>query len=657
MCGFCGFLEPHHARTADELAAIAGAMATRLRHRGPDGDGTWTDPSAGLALGHRRLAIIDVTQAGHQPMVSASGRWVVAYNGEAYNFEALRHELDQSHPSRSRWQGHSDTEVLLEAIEAHGVRGAVERVNGMFAFAAWDRETRTLHLARDRAGEKPLYYGWNAGTFFFASELKALAAHPAWAPVHDRGAFALFMRLGYIPTPWSAYQGIRKLPAGTLLTLTPAAVAAHALPEPEAYWDPAAMVVEAMANPFGGSEDAAADMLDGLLRDAVKARMVSDVPLGAFLSGGIDSTTIVAMMQAQSDRPVRTFTIGFEDTDYDETLAAKAVAAHLGTDHTALHVRPDDARAVIPLLPTMYDEPFADASQIPTHLVSALARGHVTVALSGDGGDELFAGYTRHRNAEEVWPRLSRIPAIARRGLARVLHGVSEQAWDGVLGTLAPLLPQALSRHDAGRFVHRMADVLSAESADAFYLGLVSQETDPATLVGAAEPHTWLDSPSRWPALPDAASRMMFLDLVTYLSDDILAKVDRASMAVGLEVRVPMLDHRVIALAWQFPLSYKLGDEEGKHVLRRVLDRYVPRALVDRRKMGFSVPLDQWLRGPLRAWAEELLSERALLAGGVLDVARTRAQWTAHLSGRANRQYWLWHALMLQAWLAHEAAG
>ncbi len=655
MCGFCGFLEPQHARTADELATIAGAMADRLRHRGPDGHGTWTDAPAGLALGHRRLAIIDVSRQGHQPMVSASGRWVIAYNGEAYNFAAMRKELDAPVPA-VRWHGHSDTEVLIEAIEAWGVRGAVERVNGMFAFAAWDREARTLSLARDRAGEKPLYYGWNNGAFFFSSELKAFAAHPCWSPQHDRGAFALFMRLGYIPTPWSAYAGIAKLPAGTLLTLTADDMAAGTMPEPEAFWDPAAVVADAMQHPFAGSEDDAAKELDALMRDAVRLRMVSDVPLGAFLSGGIDSTAIVAMMQAQSTRPVQTFTIGFHDADYDEAVSAKLVAAQLGTDHTALYVKPDDARAVIPMLPTMFDEPFADASQIPTYLVASLARQSVTVALSGDGGDELFAGYTRHRNAEEVWPRVSRIPAAARHGLAAIMHGVSESTWDAVLDRLAPVLPSVLKRHDGGRFLHRVADVLAAESADAFYLGLVSQETNPASLVGAQEPHTWLDSPSRWPALPNIATRMMFLDLVTYLSDDILAKVDRASMAVSLEVRVPMLDHRIIAFAWQLPLAYKLGDGEGKRVLRRVLDKYVPRALVERRKMGFSVPLDQWLRGPLRAWAEELLSERALIAGGVLDVARTRAEWDAHLSGRENRQYWLWHALMLQAWLAQEAA-
>ena len=649
MCGFGGFLEPQHARSADDLLAIAKEMGARVRHRGPDDSGAWTDPSAGFGVGHQRLSIIDRSAEGHQPMISASGRWVIAYNGEAYNFEALRQGLG----SRA-WRGHSDTEVLLAVIEADGVRHAVERVNGMFALAAWDRETRTLVLARDRVGEKPLYYGWQGSTFLFASELKAFAAHPAWAPTHDRGALALFMRLGYIPAPHSAYTGVRKLLPGHLLTLAWPDAERHLTPVPEGYWDVAAVVAASVADPFTGSEADATEALDLLLRDAVRSRMVADVPLGAFLSGGIDSSAVVAMMQAQSARPVRTFTIGFHDADYDEAAFAKVVAAQLGTDHTQLYVAPDDARAVIPRLAGMYDEPFADASQIPTHLVSALARHDVTVALSGDGGDELFAGYPRYRNAEEIWPRIAHVPAIARAGLAAVMHGVSESSWNRVLGAMQPVLPRAFRRHDAGRFVHRVADVLGAASADAFYLGLVSQETDPASLVGATEPPTWLTEPARWPALPSVAQRMMFLDLVTYLPDDILCKVDRASMAVGLEVRVPMLDYRVIEFAWRLPLAFKLGDGEGKRVLRRVLDRYVPRTLVDRRKMGFSVPIDQWLRGPLRAWAEALLSEHALRAGGVLDVARTRAVWLSHLSGRENRQYWLWHALMLQAWLAPE---
>ena len=657
MCGFCGFIEPQHARTTDDLAATAGAMAARIQHRGPDGAGTWVDAEVGIALGHRRLAIIDLTEHGHQPMVSATGRWVIAFNGEIYNFEELRAELEARRDAPAhRWRGHSDTEVMLAVIESCGVTAALERFNGMFAFALWDRLERTLTLARDRAGEKPLYYGWHHGVFLFGSEIKALAAHPRWQPRHDRGAFALFMRLGYIPAPYSVFQGIAKLPAGALLTLRSADIEAHRMPEPSAYWSAAGVMATALAEPFTGTDTDAVNALDTLLRDAVALRMVADVPLGAFLSGGIDSSTVVAMMQAQGARPVQTFSIGFSEAAFNEAPQARAVAAHLGTQHTELYVSPAEAQAVIPRLPAMYDEPFADPSQIPTHLVSALARQHVTVALSGDGGDELLGGYQRYVTARDVWPALERTPAVVRRGIAGVMHGVSEDTWDGLLGALNGVLPASLKRHDAGRFLHRVADVIGAETPAAFYLGLVSQETDPATLVGAAEPPIWASSPERWPAIPDFAEQMMFLDFVGYLPDDILVKVDRASMAVSLEGRMPILDHRVIELAWRFAPTLKMRGASLKWVLRAVLDRYVPRPLVERPKMGFSVPIDQWLRGPLREWGESLLSERALHEAGVLDVARTRSKWAAHQAHRENNQYWLWNALMLQSWLAGSAA-
>ncbi|MBI3790598.1 MAG: asparagine synthase (glutamine-hydrolyzing) [Gemmatimonadetes bacterium] len=644
MCGLAGLLDPRHALGADALAATAAAMAGALRHRGPDDDGTWAE--AGIALGHRRLSIVDLSAAGHQPMTSASGRWVLAYNGELYNARELRAALDGV-----AWRGHSDTEVLLEGIARWGVADTLARVNGMFAFAAWDRAAGTLALGRDRVGEKPLYYGWHADRFLFASELKAFAHAPGWTPVPDRAALALFMRLGYIPAPHAAWTGVHKLPAGCLIVLDREAADRGVTPEPVPYWDVARAVADAHARPFGGTLDDAADALDALLRDAVARRMVADVPLGAFLSGGIDSSTVVAMMQRAGHAPSRTFSIGFDEPGYDESAHARAVAGHLGTVHEELRVSADDARAVIPRLGTMYDEPFADASQVPTFLVSALARRHVTVALSGDGGDELFAGYPRYRNAETLWPRLARWPAGARAAVAGAMHGVSVTHWDALLGALRPILPAPLQRADAGRVVHRVADVLASESPEAFYVGLVSQDDDPGSLVGGTEPPTWLTTPDRWPALPSAAERMMFLDLVTYLTDDILAKVDRASMAVGLEVRVPLLDHRVVEFAWSLPLALKLGDGTGKAVLRRVLDRYVPRTLVERPKMGFSIPLDAWLRGPLREWAESLLDAPALARGGVLDVTRTRAAWEAHLAGRENRQYWIWHALMLQSWL------
>jgi asparagine synthase (glutamine-hydrolysing) len=648
MCGIAGFLDPSRATAADALAATAAAMARTLRHRGPDDAGTWVDAAAGVAFGHRRLSIQDVSAAGHQPMVSSDGRWVLCYNGEMYNAAEARASL-----ADRAWRGHADTEVLVELLAARGAPAAFEATTGMFALAAWEVATRTLMLARDRVGEKPLYYGWHGGRFAFASELKAFAALPDWRPVPDRGALALFMRLGYIPAPHAGVAGIRKLPAGAWLRLTEDDLLARRLPEPMAWYNVARDVADAVAAPLEGDP---LPVLEAVLTDAVRRRLVSDVPLGAFLSGGIDSSLVVALMQAASGARARTFTIGFTEAAYDESAHAAAVARHLGTEHVALTVTPADALAVVPRLPSMYDEPFADASQLPTFLVAQLARQHVTVALTGDGGDELFAGYPRYRNAETLWPRLARWPVAARAAVAGAVQGIGTDAWDALLGALAPVLPAALRRHDAGRTLHRAADVLAAESPEAFYVGLVSQDADPASLVGAtAEPPTWLTTPERWPALGSAAERMMFLDLVTYLPDDILAKVDRASMATGLEVRVPLLDPAVVTLAWRIPLARRLGDGAGKPLLRALLSRYVPSTLFERPKMGFSVPLDDWLRGPLRDWAEARLSVDALRQGGILDVSRTRAAWDAHLAGRVNRQYWLWHALMLQSWLRPDA--
>lgn len=653
MCGLTGFLDVRRDLSAERLTSVVTSMSDCLRHRGPDGGGAWVDPAAGIALGHRRLAIIDLTVEGDQPMASASGRWITVFNGEIYNFPAVRAELEQTAGAvRAPWRGHSDTEVLLAAVEHWGVQGALERFNGMFALALWDRRDRVLWLARDRAGEKPLYYGWAGHAFLFGSELKSLSSHPAWKPSLDRGALALYARHNYIPAPHTAYVGFAKLNPGSLLRLDLDTATPGVMPATDAYWSPAAVVSASLADPFRGSEVDAVEALDTLLLDAVRMRMVSDVPLGAFLSGGIDSSTIVAMMQAQSSRPVRTFTIGFHEEGFNEAAHAKAVAAQLGTDHTEMYVSPAEALSVIPRLSGMYDEPFADSSQIPTYLVAALTRRHVTVALSGDGGDELFGGYQRYFIGADAWRRMARIPAPLRTGVAAGLTSVSPERWQRLARAMRPLLPSRFRRPDMGRLVHRMADVLGAPSAEAFYMGLVSQEQAPARLVGASESDSWLTSPSRWPAVPSFTERMMFLDLVSYLPDDILVKVDRASMAVSLEGRIPLLDHRVIELAWRLPLDMKVRGGQGKWVLRRVLDRYVPGTLIDRPKMGFGVPIDAWLRGPLRDWGESLLSERALREHGILDVRRVREAWAAHQSGRENRQYWLWTVLMLQSWLA-----
>jgi len=652
VCGIAGFLDLARATDAATLAARAARMADALAHRGPDDAGVWVDAAAGVALGHRRLAIIDLSPEGHQPMLSADGRYVVVFNGEIYNYRALRQELAaRGH----RFRGHSDTEVLLAAVSQWGLEGALARFNGMFAFALWDRQARRLTLARDRLGEKPLYYGWMGRTFLFGSELKALRAHPAFQGTIDRGALALYLRHGYVPAPYSIYRGIHKLPPATWLTLAPAQ-AGH-LPAPVPYWSARAAAEQGLADPFPGSPAEAAALLEALLRDAVRLRLEADVPLGAFLSGGIDSSTVVALMQAQSAQPVRTFTIGFHAAAYNEAEEAKAVARHLGTAHTELYVTPAETLAVIPRLPTLYDEPFADSSQVPTFLVAQLARRHVTVCLSGDGGDELFGGYPRYFLGRTLWRGVGWLPRPLRRAAARGLTALRPEAWDRVLGGLDPLLPRRLRARQPGDKLHKLAEVLAADSPDALYHGIVSHWKAPAALVpGAAEPPTPLTTPDQQPALPDFTLRMMYLDTITYLPDDILVKVDRATMGVSLEARVPLLDHRVVELAWRLPLALKVRDGQGKWLLRQVLYKYVPRPLVERPKMGFGVPIDAWLRGPLREWAEALLDERRLRAEGFFDPRPIRQRWAEHLAGVRHWHHHLWDVLMFQAWLEQQAA-
>ena len=620
-------------------------MTDTLVHRGPDDGGVWEDIRAGIALGNRRLAIVDLSPEGHQPMRSASGRYVLAFNGEIYNFWMLREELEgRGHPFR----GHSDTEVMLAAFTEWGIEGALERFNGMFAFALWDREERSLHLARDRMGEKPLYYGRMGDVLLFGSELKALRAHPRFKGEVSRNALALYLRHNYIPAPYTIYEGIRKLPPGTRLTIDEAGNA----PGPVPYWSAKEAAERGVANPFGGSEAEAVDELDGLLRDSIGMRMIADVPLGAFLSGGIDSSTVVALMQAQSDRPVKTFSIGFYEDEYSEADYAKEVARHLGTDHTELYVTPEEAMSVIPKLPTLYDEPFSDSSQIPTYLVSELARRHVTVSLSGDGGDELFAGYNRYFWGRSIWHKIGWVPPALRGAAAGALTAVSPQGWDRIFKRLGPVLPGKVRQRMPGDRLHKLAGVLSVKSPEAMYMSLVSLWQRPDFIVvGGSEPPTTLTDPGRWAELPDFTQRMMYLDTVTYLPDDILVKVDRASMGVSLEGRIPFLDHRLVEFAWRVPLGMKIKDGKGKWLLRQVLNRYVPKKLIERPKMGFGVPIDAWLRGPLREWAEDLLNERRLSGEGFFDPYPIREKWSEHLSGRRNWQYQLWDVLMFEAWL------
>jgi asparagine synthase (glutamine-hydrolysing) len=646
MCGIVGRWGQAPGAKETLQAAVA-----RLSHRGPDDSGIWTDPDGGIALGHTRLSILDLSPAGHQPMFSADGRYVIVFNGEIYNHLELRQALT----SAPQWRGHSDTETLLACFSAWGVERTLQATVGMFAIGLWDRERRTLVLARDRLGEKPLYYGYVAGAFAFASELKALQALPGFGAQIDRGALALLLRHSYVPAPYCIYAGLAKLPAGTWVEINGDAARGQQMPEPRAYWSALDAACAGVNDPLSFESDAdAASALEKVLSGAVARQMISDVPLGAFLSGGVDSSTVVALMQAQSNRPVQSFSIGFREDGYDEAQYAAAVARHLGTEHTELYVSPDDARAVIPRLPTIYDEPFSDCSQIPTHLVAQLARRRVTVALSGDGGDELFGGYTRYLLAARVWRKIEHTPLWLRQVAARGILSVSPHAWDQLYRLVAPLIPRAHRWQAPGDKLHKGAALLDVKHGALLYRGMVSHWEPAGIVLGASEPGTQLTNGS--PKLPTLTEQMMLLDAVSYLPDDILVKVDRAAMAVSLETRVPLIDHHVFEFAWRLPLHYRVRGGVGKWLLRQVLYKYAPRELIDRPKMGFGVPLDSWLRGPLRDWAEELLGEQRLRREGFLDPAPIRKKWLEHLSGARSWQYHLWDVLMFQAWLEEATA-
>jgi asparagine synthase (glutamine-hydrolysing) len=627
-------------------------MTDAIVHRGPDDSGAWVDEAHGVALGHRRLSIVDLSPAGHQPMTSSSARYVIVFNGEIYNYRELRADLEQGRQAPV-WRGHSDTEVLLAAIEAWGLQGAVTRAVGMFAFALWDRSLRRLSLVRDRLGEKPLYYGLAGRHFIFASELKALRVFPGFDARIDRDALCQFMRFNYVPAPRSIFAGIRKLSPGTIVEFSIDGDRVRELVSAR-YWSARQCAEEGIRAPFQGTEHEACDELERLLAQSIGGQMVADVPLGAFLSGGIDSSTVVALMQAQSSRPIRTFTIGFGEAEYNEAKHAGAVAKHLGCDHTELYVTPEQAMSVIPRLAVLYDEPFADSSQVPTFLVSELARRHVTVSLSGDGGDELFGGYNRYFWAMKVWRKLRTVPAPLRTVLAKTLQLPSPAAWSRAFAMGAPFVPARHRHANAGDKVHKLAELIGATEPERIYLRLLSHWDAPSELVrGSKEPVNSVTDRREWIDCSDFEHRMMYLDTVAYLPDDILVKVDRAAMGVSLETRVPMLDHRVVEFAWRLPISMKIRDGEGKWPLRRVLDRHVPRKLVDRPKMGFGVPIDHWLRGPLRKWAEDLLDERRLATQGYFEPAPIREKWGEHLSGRRNWQYLLWDVLMFQSWIDH----
>lgn len=644
MCGFAGFIDASFSAPPTGWRSLLACMGDAIAHRGPDDSGTWLDTQAGIGLSHRRLSVLELSFAGHQPMISASGRFVIVFNGEIYNHLDLRKELDCS-----AWRGHSDTETLLAGVERWGLERTLQRSVGMFALALWDQTDRSLTLARDRLGEKPLYYGRQGKTFLFGSQLKALKVHPSFEAKIDRDALASYLRFCYVPSPLSIYQGVFKLPPGTLMRIS---AGDRRLPEPKRFWSLREIVDQGMSQPFQGSDADAVSALETKLLDAVRLQQIADVPLGAFLSGGIDSSTIVALMQMQSTRQVRTFTIGFKETGYNEAEHAKAVAKHLGTDHTELYVNPQDAQNVIPRLAELYDEPFADASQIPTCLVSHMARAQVTVSLSGDAGDELFGGYTRYTLARQLF----RYPLPLRKIFAASVTALSPMAWNQLYNRGAHVLPKSMRVDLLGDKIHKLANIIGAKNAPELYRGLVSTWSTPETVViGSKEPITLLEDRSFWGAETAIEHSMMVLDALTYLPDDILVKVDRAAMGVSLETRVPFLDHRVVEFAWQIPLSMKIRDGQGKWLLRQVLYKYVPEIIAERPKMGFGVPIGSWLRGPLKSWAAALIEPKRLAREGFFDSAPIRRKWVEHQSGSRNWAYPLWSVLMFQAWLDENA--
>lgn len=637
MCGIVGFWDTKHRNTQEQLLHTVTRMRDMIVHRGPDGAGNWVDATTGIAFGHRRLAIVDLTEHGHQPMSSASGRYVITYNGEVYNHQDIKQQLVAANYAPT-WQGHSDTEVILAAFEAWGIEAALQKFVGMFAIALWDRQEKLLYLIRDRMGEKPLYYGWTDDYLLFGSELKALKAHFAWKQSIDQNAVGLLLQYNCIPAPYTIYQNMHKLEPGHMLVINQDKNVIE-----QEYWQLKDIINDTSRKNNYADPAHAVNELEVKLNDAVRLQMLADVPVGAFLSGGLDSSTIVSLMQAQSSKPIKTFTVGFTDASYNEAEHAKAIAAHLQTQHTELYLSPEHTQAIIPDLANFYDEPFADSSQLPTYIIAKLTREHVTVSLSGDGGDELFAGYNRYTWTPNIWRKISRLPRPLRILLSKMLQILSPMQWDKIFMRCGMLLPKIAQQRNPGDKLHKLARLLDSASPYEIYFKLLTHWDATQSNVLLKNLLTDLNTAS-------LTENMMYIDSKRYLPDDILVKVDRAAMAVNLETRIPFLDHRVVEFAWSLPLDLKIRDGQSKWIVSQLLNRYVPAELYTRPKMGFGVPIDQWLRGPLREWAQDLLTDSMLSKHGFLNASAIQQKWREHLSGARNWQYHLWDVLIFQSW-------
>lgn len=650
MCGIAGFLNFKATQTQGALISLGKNMSGTLIHRGPDDSGIWADEKDGICLAHRRLAILDLSPLGHQPMVSQSKRYVLIFNGEIYNYMEIRKDLELRN---CNFKGHSDTEVMLAAFETWGLFESLKKFIGMFAIALWDQKEKQLYLIRDRLGKKPLYYGFMGNTFLFGSELKALKVHPEFQKEINRNALTAFLRYSYIPTPYSIYENIYKLNPGTVLTLNPKKGWNQV--KLTSYWSFEEIARKSRDLPSHKNETEAVEELDSLLKDAVRIRMYSDVPLGVFLSGGIDSSLITALMQAQSEIPIKTFTIGFQESAYNEAPYSKEIAKHLGTNHAEFYLSPKDAMEVIPLLPILYDEPFADPSQIPTYLVSKVAKQQVTVALSGDGGDEIFGGYNRYLIGKNIWKKISRLPTPLKKSFSIGMTKISPQVIDSIFSLFNRFHFAFLREERPGEKLHKLAQILTVSSCEEMYYQFISHWKDPETVVmNGKEPLTYLKT-IQWNSKMSCVEKMMAWDTLTYLPDDILAKVDRASMGVSLEVRAPLLDHRVVEYAWNLPEELKIRQKETRWILRKILYQYVPKQLIERPKMGFGLPIGEWLRGSLREWAESLINEQKLKNENFFQPEPIREKWEEHLSKKRNWYDLLWNILMFEAWLQKES--